>query len=983
MKLTEDNVEFLRNAFTESKDWLLRDFPKTIDLPFELVAELLLPHIPDNNTTLRYLGGGYTRAKVLLFRPRDSTPFVVKFGPIDAVREQNSHLGKRLPFFVRPERIGQQFVSADGKHASFAYSWAGGYDSSPQLRETVSDVSLQTDGLIVSVLSLMKIMMRWSSPRPITNKSVFDLWNWAKEREDLPLIRSNLQSVRNAENSHRIAILDNIIEYRTDWLRDVPVLATVVGLCHGDLNCRNIIVSGPREHLSAKVIDLSDIKRHCPAYDWARLERDVKLLCLRDASPDAAKYAAKLEELNHLLDSSALRTYPPELDRYVRLILAIREKYEQYGGETAKLDYLYMLLCWNIAHLNSHQWQSETSLVAKSAIINSAYHTVGAITSAVAALRNPAIKSSFLKAGTSSLDRPLTRTLSKLISFPKTALGVLKEHAVTVNIIILFLAGLIGYTLYDRVYPYKFIHVEKNEKQIVTAADKIRLKYSTSTDTDFWTRADLLFMNADEFYSLTQRDGLAEALEEFGHRPAGWQISEYEESTDDGWSASVAAMRAHSSDHDQTEDYFHIDFDAVGNPFLVYIPSDVRRPILARNPPISPALLAEIVAKRLFGFTLRSEDAVIRTNVTWFPGVDGSNTTEIKWTLPDQTDERTRLIDIVIDENGALVYAANRQQPRDQLMKPLYVHHDARWPLYVVGSALVIFILIVTSVYLFFHRSLYKKISKAIVALTAALVLICLLAANIGAQGSGLYTDDAGHFAVLSLAIDVATFIFLCFLIYVVTKTATEIFVRLTPSEQKRDFPQSTMNSISWGTILGAAYSATTISILFILGSSRVLSATNLAVFLVPADISIEFAIAVPVCVLVAALLGIAMPVALLSPRMGRVRGAIAASGIWAVSGLLFMPYDAPLVVNMIILFCLGMVLALSALWGGLYSLGATAITVATVELDLPVFRVLGDAYPQAAAVFIPLGGLICFAVIAEFMRRFTGKRLRSAAVSR
>lgn len=980
MDVNPENIEFLRHVFAESKDWLLRRFPDTSEWPFQVTAEILLPHIPDRNLTLRYLGGGHTKAKVLLLRPEGRAPLVAKIGPVSAIAEQNRHLSEQLPFFVRPQRIGEDVVTSDHKYASFAYSWAGGYGSAPQLREAINDEAISIESLVASVVSLMMSMMEWSAPSPVKNQSIFDLWDWEREREDLPTIRHNLRSVCDETNVGIIEAIENIIDYKTPWVHHVPVLPTIIGTCHGDLNSRNIVVIGPRQNLNSVLIDLSDIKQQNPAYDWARIERDIKLLCLRDKYSDPETYAAKLRELNRILDSKTPGRCPKELERYVCLIQGVRETYKLYGGRWANIDYRYMLLCWNIAYLNSRQWQSETSPIAKLAIIESAHHALGAVDALVMESRNPEIKSSVF---TSSPPSSAEGAVGKISRWAKKAQETIQHHTVAVSVVVAFLAGLIGYTLYDRVYPYKFIHIEKNEKQIVAAADKIRLKYSTSTDKDFWTRADLLFMNADEFYSLTQRDGLAETLEEFGHRPAGWQISEYEEGADNNWLALFAEMLPHNSSHDQTEDYFHIDFDVAGNPLSVYVPSDVRRPILARNPPISPASLAEIVAKRLFDFRLRSEDAVIRTNVTWFPGVDGPNTTEIKWTLPDQTDEKTRLIDIVIDENGALVYAANRQQPRDPLIKPLYVHHDARWPLYVVGSALVIFILIVTSVYLFFHRSLYKKISKAIVALTAALVLICLLAANIGAQGLGLYTDDAGHFAALNLAIDVAIFIFLCLLIYVVTKTATDIFVRqITPSEQKRDFPQNTMPSIFWGTILGAAYSAATVLILFLLGRSRALSATNLAVFLVPADISIEFAIAVPVCVLVAALLGIAMPVALLSPRTGRVRAAIVASGIWAVSDLLFMPYDAPLVINVIMLFCLGMVLALSALWGGLYSLGATAITVATVEFGLPVFRVLGDAYPQAAAVFIPLWGLIGFAVIAEFMRRFSTKRPRSAAVS-
>jgi CHAT domain len=139
MELSKENIDFLRSLFVDSKDLLLRNFPATLKFPFELAAELLLPHISGRDITLRYLSGGYTEATVLLVRPADHQPFVIKFGPLNAMEEHNKHLSDNLPFYIRPQRLGTPFQSKDRKYESFAYTWAGGNYAAPQLREAIPD----------------------------------------------------------------------------------------------------------------------------------------------------------------------------------------------------------------------------------------------------------------------------------------------------------------------------------------------------------------------------------------------------------------------------------------------------------------------------------------------------------------------------------------------------------------------------------------------------------------------------------------------------------------------------------------------------------------------------------------------------------------------------------------------------------------------------------------------------------------------------
>ena len=161
--------------------------------------------------------------------------------------------------------------------------------------------------------------------------------------------------------------LGDIARHRAVFGRH-QTLKTFTATCHGDLNTENFIIGiSSRGTLQPCLIDFSAATEgiYSPALDWARLERDVKLRWLREKVQDVGTYTTLIRNIDDPLPAG---TFPIDGDETTTLthvkcmaaIRAIRKAYlRNFRGDSSKfaeIDYVYNLLCWNLAYVDTEEF---------------------------------------------------------------------------------------------------------------------------------------------------------------------------------------------------------------------------------------------------------------------------------------------------------------------------------------------------------------------------------------------------------------------------------------------------------------------------------------------------------------------------------------------------------------------------------------------------------------------------------------------------
>jgi tetratricopeptide (TPR) repeat protein len=384
-----DTLETRRKIEAQfESDPLLRPFLSGSQPTFEILVSLLLRHIPpDQQVRIRYLEPGKSGAVVLLLLPeRGALARVVKVGREDKISaEFENHAravhGQFPGHLIAVPADPQPNVQAGW--ASLSYFWAGGYDNVEQIRTVATSRGFALENLIHQVVALMWNIFDWYKLCE-TRDSPDRMWEWrdgAKER-----VRTVLREIASPEAKSLLSFLDD------------GALTTKVSLktfskarrCHGDVSCHNVVFSGPISGWTARFIDFGSIlEDQCPAYDWAKLERDLRFKCASDLFASSSILPKVFETIDLCLAQPShemslrftnlpveIKNNKEEIERLIRLIRAIRLAYAERAGrvsDSAQTEYLWFLLYWQLAYLDSQKYHHEPAII--SASIKSAFST--------------------------------------------------------------------------------------------------------------------------------------------------------------------------------------------------------------------------------------------------------------------------------------------------------------------------------------------------------------------------------------------------------------------------------------------------------------------------------------------------------------------------------------------------------------------------------------------------------------------------------
>lgn len=374
---TAERARQIRLKFEESRDPRVRELARAAPDAGEMAALLAAYEgaADPDSFEVRFLAPGRSGAKVFLLTHTVNLPVVVKVGArVDVERELRNYRDYKvedtLPQELRPTL---RFNEELNDYALVVYTWAGGWDRVMSFRDFFASADPET---VVRVTdSLMADMFRWHR----TSRSAglpFDQWSW--DGGTLAAVRTAVATWPAAEEA-KLRVLA-VLEEQHDW-RDA--LATMRGsraVCHGDLNCNNVLLSERAGVLSPKVIDFASVTAgSSPARDWAKFEREIKLRCMRELIPDPAEYVKALTLLDAQLGGGhgGVET-DPRVAKVYRVVEEVRCNYEALTANISDIplvEYLYYLLCWALAYLANQDGLAEPVEV-RNAILNSALRAI-------------------------------------------------------------------------------------------------------------------------------------------------------------------------------------------------------------------------------------------------------------------------------------------------------------------------------------------------------------------------------------------------------------------------------------------------------------------------------------------------------------------------------------------------------------------------------------------------------------------------------
>lgn len=326
-------------------------------------AELLQQWIGTSSFRLEYLRPGRSGCEVVVVARPGMTARVIKCGPEEKILLEASafdaYVSERFAQFF--SRVGGQAFVKDG-YSSIAYTWASGFGSVETLYDAFATQA--PEDLCLALSNLSETLFKWHELRTPAQARLIDGFPWTKGSKDR--IRSIVTSDFPAYKETIINFLD---EELLEHLR-TPVVHQhgSSGRCHGDLNPGNVLIQANSSHPpTPHLIDWADIKiDQCPAYDWAKLERDIKIFCLRSFS-SLDDYPSKLQIVEDYMGLPDSELPPLGFERRCAMLCgSIRKFYLKAAAPFSDApvpEYLYYLSCWAVVLLLDPRFNREQPVI--------------------------------------------------------------------------------------------------------------------------------------------------------------------------------------------------------------------------------------------------------------------------------------------------------------------------------------------------------------------------------------------------------------------------------------------------------------------------------------------------------------------------------------------------------------------------------------------------------------------------------------------
>lgn len=363
----------INKELNEHKDARIKELIQG-DINDLLLSNLLAPHIRSINFDIRYISSGLSGAGVILVVTDNGLPIIIKYGSKELIDRERDNYNKKVKDSLSPHVSVslKETYTVVNNYASIAYTWAGGWNEIKTFRdyynreESCENICRQIDFLLEDLFKWYKIKKGTDLP--------YKQWDWSKPSHIIDLVYKISMLGKDQNVKERlIEALKNPIK----WIDHLRLKQCSLGICHGDLNCRNILIVYSNLGVFPKIIDFASIRENTsPAKDWAKVERDIKFRFLRDAIPDNISFYKTIEEVDTVCNLSN-KDITPHIEKPCSTISYIRKKYSdktQNISDIPYLEYLLYLFYTTLAYV-IHDEIKEDIEIQKS-VINSAYQTL-------------------------------------------------------------------------------------------------------------------------------------------------------------------------------------------------------------------------------------------------------------------------------------------------------------------------------------------------------------------------------------------------------------------------------------------------------------------------------------------------------------------------------------------------------------------------------------------------------------------------------
>jgi tetratricopeptide (TPR) repeat protein len=294
-----------------------------------------------------------------------------------------------LPPHIFAVPVGDKPSSHNG-WAAICYLWAGGFDNVEQIKTSITRKELGLEDLSRPIITLMENIFNWYIISA-TRQSPFGLWEWTDDAD-----KRILATLKNISEEETKPLID-FIKKKPDWGSRLGIMKiSRAKRCHGDVNYCNILFSGRPSACAARIIDFGSIKQNqCPAYDWAKFERDIRLKCIHDLYPSAADFSLALSIVDRCLEGDGslhplntlpnnMKVHSTEVEKIIWIILSVRKYYSALVSSISgapRFEYLFFLLSWSLAYLDPVRYPHDPSFIK--AIIHTAISIYRQLESAI------------------------------------------------------------------------------------------------------------------------------------------------------------------------------------------------------------------------------------------------------------------------------------------------------------------------------------------------------------------------------------------------------------------------------------------------------------------------------------------------------------------------------------------------------------------------------------------------------------------------
>lgn len=339
------------------------------ELDARIMGELLAQYVTAQDAQdldLRYLSQGRSGAKVLLLVSPNRQPRVIKFATSQDIKKevsnyQSTEVKELINSRYRPELDDKGKVVRN--YRSLAYDYAGGGSSTTQtLRNAFQELTEETlTGCIWDLLSGLK---QWHRVRQCSQLP-FGQWTWRPERRKAAQNILRNYGSPSGSNTEMINSLLQVLEGKVgDWRNALVGKRSSRAICHGDMNCDNILIVSTTTGRFPVIIDFGNVKSDwSAACDGAKIERDIKVRCLRKTAQSSEDYRKMLNQLGEALILGSKPTNTgPEMGKAFSAIQMIRNHCKQLcyvPSEIPMVEYAYFLLCWTLDYFASDEYQKE------------------------------------------------------------------------------------------------------------------------------------------------------------------------------------------------------------------------------------------------------------------------------------------------------------------------------------------------------------------------------------------------------------------------------------------------------------------------------------------------------------------------------------------------------------------------------------------------------------------------------------------------